>query len=200
MEDFKCGNTYLSRYSLSFIGLRTLGENELLAIDVFAKPLLELLYIGMVTGLEVYLQDRLSKEVFSSDEKVDIYVKEYNKRNKRRTIKVSTPLNDEDHRTVEDTVQNKQVCHRIPMMMDYFKKISGFNSKNCRSADSIGDIIKIRHALVHRGGKLENGEMVHIGYADVENTRQTIYDFILEVETEFQRLGSDWLFEIAPDQ
>lgn len=199
MAEIKSGNTYLSRYSLALAGLKTIERNELLSIEILTKSLLELLYIGMVNRLEAYIQDRLYEEAFSSVEKTVKYVKYYNIKNPHKKLYKRPPFNDKTLRDIEATVLN-HVYHRIDLMFEYFEFISGFNGANCSMTPKVTDMLKIRNALIHKNGILDNGKKVVLSFTDVENACECIKTFIEEVETEFQRIGCHWLIDLHPDE
>lgn len=199
MAEIKSGNTYLSRYSLALAGLKAIGKEELLSIEILANSLLELLYIGMVNRLEAYIQDRLYEEAFSSEEKTVKYVKYYNKKNPYKKLYNRPPFNDKALSDIEATVL-KHVYHRIDLMFEYFDFISGFNAANCSKTQKVEEMVDIRNALIHKNGILDNGEKVVLSFTDVENACECIKTFIEEVETEFQRIGCNWLIDLHPDE
>lgn len=114
---------YLGRISISLEALRISGD-PLLRLDFFCQPLFELLYAGIVAGLEKYIEDRLTKEALFSEESAVLYVKKYNSsligRKQRFKIELNSPLSDDDKQDIVDSISH-QVFHRINDMSGHLQ-------------------------------------------------------------------------------
>jgi len=77
-------DTVINRVELALIGLDYLDDlknghsPELLSMESFNRPLYELLYAAIVTGVEDYLRTRLKKDVVESEDAMRKYLRRYN--------------------------------------------------------------------------------------------------------------------------
>lgn len=186
---------FLNRVSLAMLGLTHISKGELLSLSPFHSALFELVYAAAVTGVEEYLKYRLYKEVFSSEKSGRSYVSKYNEHNKnpKRKIHVKFPLNEEDREIIEDSIQTKQICHRIDQIFDIFDYISGtdFKDNECDSAKDIYTIVNTRHLILHNGGRNNMGDRIKFSAYDVNQAVETARKFIGEVEARFVSLGKE---------
>lgn len=81
---------YLGRVSSSLEVLR-MTDDSILRLDAFSQPLFELLYAGIVAGIEKYIEDRLSKEALFSEESALLYVEKYNSSLKGEKKEIQDP-------------------------------------------------------------------------------------------------------------
>lgn len=206
--DYLTGNS-LSRVHLSLIALNLVGkrtddksEFELLSLDCFNQALYELLYAATCTGIEEYLQIRLSEEVFFDDASTKRYIKEYNKNVKLAKWKIPRllfPLNEMDRETIACTLFEKQVYHRLDIMQKYFAKISQIDIAKCKNWTEVEKIIHNRHLILHHGSRTKCGDKLKITPYMVTNAYNTAKDFIDELEALFVQNGKNSIIEY-PDE
>ena len=157
------GDAYLSRVELALTGLDYLDNTntpELLSIDAFNRPIYELLYAAIVTGVEDYLQNRLHLEVFRSQKSLFRYVGKYNdliekdRKDSSRKIHLNGyPPSEEDMEIIEDSLFNRQVYHRLDRVKKYLEAITRLKIDSAVNWKGLAEIIQMRHTIIHHGGK-----------------------------------------------
>lgn len=193
--DYTSSN-YLNRVFFSLTALNRISKDELLAIKVFNDALYELLYAATVTGVEEYLQYRLTHEVFASKEAICKYVKTYNYKKKKR---IEHHLKEDDEEGIKDSLYNKHVYHQLDIICDYFTKVSNFDVNQCPSWEQMKLIIAKRHAIVHHATRDANNNKIELTPNNVTQAYELARKFINEVEAAFIKAGKEPLI-INPDE
>lgn len=193
---------YLGRVFLSLHALRLVGEEELLSLSPFNDALFELLYAGVVTGIEEYLQDRLHKEVFKDNNTIQRYIDEYNNKNSQKAqliLSVGLPLSDEGKNKIEETLYSKQVYHRLDILRGYFKKVSNVDIFDNQIGKKIKSIVETRHKIIHHGSKEKDGSRIKIDISEVQRVYDLAASYIYGMEELFIKEGHGILME-RPDE
>lgn len=197
---------YLGRVFLSLHALRLVGEEELLSISPFNDALFELLYAGVVTGIEEYLQDRLHKEVFKDDYTIQRYIDKYNDNNKKTKsnkakleLSVDLPLSDAGKDKIEETLYSKQVYHRLDILRGYFMNVSNVDIFDNQIGKKIKAIVETRHKIIHHGSKEKDGSRIKIDIAEVQRVYDLATSYIYGMEELFIKEGHGILME-RPDE
>lgn len=195
------GNTYLSKIKLAHIALTTIDNDQLLAMDPFNTALFELLYVGALSGVEVYMQDRLRTEVMSSETNMKKYIKAYNwmNRRKERKIDASNGITKEVKEKVEDSLDHHQIYHNIGCMFDYLNRISDFDKTKCSCICEMNEIIKNRNAIIHNNSIRDKNKLI-ISPRQVGEACMICEKFIEEIELEFQSKHCVSLIDLHPDK
>lgn len=194
--DYITGNFLKSVY-FSLLALDRVDKKELLAIAPFSKALYELLYAATVTGIEEYLQHRLTHEVLVSQDTKKKFVKLYNrnKRIKNSNIKLSADNEDD----IRESLYIKLVYHQLDMLCKYFKDVSNIDITQCSCWEDMKQIIKNRNTIIHHGGRTIDNQEIPITSYEVNQAYRLASQFIDEVEDMFVKAGKDPLI-ISPDE
>ena len=196
------GDAYLSRVELALTGLDYLDNTntpELLSIDAFNRPIYELLYAAIVTGVEDYLQNRLHLEVFRSQKSLFRYVGKYNDLNKKSPRKIQLngyPPSEEDIEVIEDSLYNRQVYHRLKIIKQYLEAITHLKLDSAANWEGLAKIIELRHTIIHHGGKTESKERISLSSYDVHQALKAAQSFIHDLEDYFQKNGLGYMYDI----
>ena len=160
-------------------------EDALLQMDAFCRPLFELLYAGIVAGIEKYIEDRLLKEALFSEQSAILYVEKYNSslkgRKKRFKIQLNSPLSDDDKLDIVDSISH-QVYHRINEMSSYFSTISNVDLMSLASWDAFNPILEKRHRIIHHGSYEIDGNLVNLSIQELRSTLYHAEKMIVEAE------------------
>ena len=188
---------YLGRIASSLEVLR-MTEDSLLQMDAFCRPLFELLYAGIVAGIEKYIEDRLLKEALFSEQSAILYVEKYNQhlngRRSRYRIQLNTPLTEEDKNEIAVSVSH-QVYHRINDMAGIFKAISDVDLLSLYSWNSFEPIIEKRHRIIHHGSYDSDGNLISLTIQELRSTLDLAEHCITDSESMFTSIGHGEVFE-----
>ena len=204
------GEAYLNRVKLALTGLDYLDgmknekSPELLAFEPFNRPLYELLYAAIVTGVEDYLRTRLKKEVSKSEESILSYLVKYNKINdgdEKRMISFQDgmPLSAELKDKVLETLEH-HVYHKIDLIAAFFSAITPVRFPNDRLWKQMKGIIKMRHIIIHEGGKMPDGKHIEITPLLVHQALDISERFIQRIENTFYQNGYGFLYDIPDNE
>lgn len=203
---FYIGEAYLNRVKLALIGLDYLDgtkhdqTSELLAIEPFNRPLYELLYAAIVTGVEDYLRSRLKRDVLQSEDSMRRYLKKYNynfrrKKDKQISFPEDTPLSEEIREQLLDSLDH-HVYHRIDMVADYLEAVTSVKLPEDDLWNQMRDIIQIRHVIIHDGGRFPNGERIELTPFHVHQALSISEQFIQQAEILFLQRGNGLLYDV----
>lgn len=110
-----------------------------------------LLYVNLVTILEVYLKDRVLEKLENNPIKIETFLKEY-KFDRKMTVE-DVLLGP---KAVVENFLNNMVFHNINRVDTIYKAIFGFNIIQFCDYKRLDFIIKSRHEIVHNGGYINN--------------------------------------------
>jgi hypothetical protein len=108
------------------------------------------LYINLVAILETYLQDRLYEELKSDSSKIHKLVLNYNLERKftaKDIIEGPNPIAQE--------ILDGIIYHNLPAVNILYKVIFNIEILSLMKNKRIFEIIKIRHKIVHRSGRID---------------------------------------------
>lgn len=204
------GEAYLSRVKLALIGLDYLDSHkddqskELLAIEPFSRPLYELLYAAIVTGVEDYLRIRLKHEVTKSEDRMRKYLNQYNynyrrKRDRQISSSKESVLSNETKERLLDTLDS-HVYHRLDLVAHYFEAVAGVNLPKDTLWNQMLDIIHTRHIIIHEGGKLPCGNRIELTPYAVHKALEAAERFIQQAEDLFYEKGNGYLYDIPSEK
>ena len=204
------GDAYLSRVKLALLGLDYFDGTErerapeLLAIEPFNRPLYELLYAAIVTGVEDYLQSRLKKDVLVSEDAMRKYLKKYNytyrrKKDKQIAYSEDTPLTEEIREKIIESLE-LHVYHRIDMVADYLEAVTSIKIPEDELWNQMHDIIQTRHVIIHEGGRFPNGERIALTPSHVHQALNVSERFIEQTENLFFQKGNGFIYDIPEDE
>ena len=110
-----------------------------------------LLYVNLVTILEVYLKDRVLEELNNNPNKIETFLNEY-KFDRKMTIEdvLAGP------KVLIETFLNNIVFHNIKKVDSIYQAIFLFNIIQFCDYKRLDFIIKSRHEIVHNGGHVNN--------------------------------------------
>lgn len=196
------GNTYLSRIKLAYLALSNIDKDQLLSLEVFSSSLFELLYVGAVSQVEVYMKDRLELEVFDSEDNMVRYIKKFNSLNrKKRYIKYDNkkPITEKIKDRIQYTLDNNQTYHQFDIMFQYLESVSGFDRSRCSCFAEMTDIKENRNYIIHNDS-IRDEKKLRIGPSQVLEVFKISETFIEEIETTFQEMGHKPLIDFHPDK
>ena len=204
------GEAYLNRVKLALIGLDYLDGDmkaesaELLSIEPFNRPLYELLYAAIVTGVEDYLRTRLKHDVLKSEERMRLYLHRYNyyyRKKRERQIQFSKdePLTPDIQERLLETLDN-HVYHRIDIINGYFEAVASVKLPEDDLWQKLFAIIQTRHIIIHEGGKRPNGKRIELTPYDVHQALNVAEHFVLQAERLFYQKGNEYLYDIPGEE
>ena len=145
--------TFTSVINFYFLEIDRL--KELLEIDnkeyIVNQTLNRLLFSGVITNLEIYLNETLKLIVFYSEHTKQLFIEKYQPYKKEQISlnEIFTKFQRIDER-INDDLDNI-IYHNISKVIRIFN-IFNFELNKCSSINSIGKNIQKRHNLVHRNG------------------------------------------------
>lgn len=139
-------------------------NNEEYIID---QSLNKLVYTGVITSLETYLNEIFTMIVFESKSTLENFVLEYEpyKKEKISFHEIFTKFNSLEMR-VRDDLDNF-IYHNIPKLIGLFK-IFHFELEKFEKIKDLSQHIKMRHNLIHRSGIDKNDNFQVVTKKDVE--------------------------------
>jgi hypothetical protein len=139
-------------------------NNEEYIID---QSLNKLVYTGVITSLETYLNEIFTMIVFESKSTLENFVLEYEpyKKEKISFHEIFTKFNSLEMR-VRDDLDNF-IYHNIPKLIGLFK-IFHFELEKFEKIKDLSQHIKMRHNLIHRSGIDKNDNFQEVTKKDVE--------------------------------
>jgi len=193
-EVYKNLRNYLSSMAGKYLGSLNLcvellrkSDDPILSSPILSQPLYKCLYVGYITALETYLHDRLSVEVFASDENLSKYIILYNKKHKRKKI-------SNDDSNILDNVRfslHHHIYHNFKHIQDYFKLYINIDFKNI--GKEVISCIKVRNSLAHYSTSNLNEEFVSL--ASLYDMENNVKKFIQNIESIFIKDGHEPIFE-----
>ena len=212
MEDnlIYIGEAYLNKVELALIGLDYLDctknddSPELLAFESFNRPIYELLYAAIVTGVEDYLRTRLKREVSRSEESILSYLEEYNKKNSKNESKIiyvqkGMPLSAKLKDRILETLDH-HVYHRIDLIADFITATTSVRFLRDKLWSQMKGIIKTRNIIIHEGGMKSAGNRIEITPYLVHQALDISEQFIQRIENTLYQHGYDFLYDIPDDE
>jgi hypothetical protein len=144
------------------------------------QKMLQMVYVSAVTALEAYLSEFFVREVSNDTEKLRRFV-ESNPDFKKRTFALSELFSKAD--SIKETVREylaDLLWHNLAKVKPMFKSSLGIDFAG--SLDKLIEAIRVRHDLVHRGGKTKSGEQITIDKPQVEGLLQMVLAFADHIE------------------
>ncbi|MBL7149215.1 MAG: hypothetical protein ISS80_03995 [Candidatus Cloacimonetes bacterium] len=134
------------------IGLTITEDNSIFeSVKKFEKQnySFNFLYINLVAILEAYLQDRIAEELIINKEKINKLILEYDIHKKLTPQDIiNGPI------TLADEILNGVVFHKLETVNILYKIVFGFDALSLMRGKKIWNVIKVRHKIVHRAGRI----------------------------------------------
>lgn len=144
------------------------------------QKMLEMIYVNIITTLEAYLSEFFVHEVLNNDEKLRIFI-ETNPDFKN--IKYTLAEISSKAEFIKETVREylgDLIWHNLGRVKPMFN--SALDIKFPQSIDYLISSIRVRHDLVHRGGKKKNGARITIDRTEVERLIDEVKSFAAHIE------------------
>ena len=167
------------------------NNQALLAIDVpdsVKSTFLGMVFVNLITSMETYLSDTFIGLVPRSEKFMRKFVAttpEF----KERSLSLAEIYNSLDE--ISETAQRylrSVVWHRLGMVKGMYRDTLGVSFPD--DLDEVFRAIAVRHALVHRNGKIE-GEYVDITKERNQKLAETIDTFICSIAEQIKNLDDD---------
>lgn len=162
LEEYESWSPYKSK-RFYFNQIKNLLEILDLKIEDFvaSQALKRLVFVGVITSLETYLNDIYIQIVFDSDETLEKFINKYEiyQREKISLHELMIKYKSINNRVKED-IENI-VYHNIPKLIKIYN-IYNFEIEKFEKLDEISRFIKIRHKLIHRSGLDENNNFKEV--------------------------------------
>lgn len=142
-------------------------------------------YSGLVTQLETYLQNALVTNVMTRDEYFQSFIETF-ENFKRQKFSISEIFSKQSE--LKDKAKfelSELIYHNLHRIRPIY--ISVFSIK-IPDISEVMKIVKIRHDLVHRGGKDKDGNLVNIGKQEFDKAKTEIIKFINELNGELNKI------------
>ena len=145
-----------------------------------------MIFVQIVTCLETYLSDTLITSIDKDQKKLERFVSTFNDfKNK------SIPINRifEEYYDLKDRAIGtlKEIrYHNIPKVQSIYKNVFKIIFP---SIQDICRIVDIRHVLVHRNGKADDGSVISIGKELLLDTYSKVYEFVKAIEEKVENMS-----------
>lgn len=146
------------------------------------KVLYNQAYSGLVTAMEAYLSSTFIYQIMSNDDYFMKFVEHYEK------FKIEKFTLSEFY-SIEKKLKNKVkyelteiIYHNLYKLKTNFEKVFDITFPNI---DSLSEIIKNRHDIVHRNGKNKDGDEIVVTEDNYNNAKSKIMDFVSELNNNF---------------
>lgn len=162
---------------------KRLFENFVLAPDLEIS-LNKLLFVNIITCLETYLSDALINSVLDNE----CYLKKFVENFKDYT-ETSFKLSDiykkfENLKKLVKEDLYKLMYHNIFKIKPIYK--TTFDIDFPENISDVAKKISMRHHLVHRNGKDQNGNQIIITKEELNQTYNLIFDFVKKIDNQFK--------------
>lgn len=189
-SSFFAGNDDYESYLVERSGHQTAFQTSVMDIlSLLAQPpeappdkkcLHRLLYVNVVTILECYLSDFFISRI-KEDSKLLRRLIETTPTFKEQKIRVSDVFQTMD--AIEKRANSylaSLVWHRLDDVSKLYEKVLGVIFPSDRNA--LNNAIKVRHELVHRNGKKQDGTEHEIGEADIRSVIKIAEELVSHIE------------------
>lgn len=182
-EIVESNTSFFDTFCIQMEANKRLFEISVLASDM-KTTLNKLLFANIITCLETYLSDALINTVLGTE----IYLKRFVE-NFKDYKDCSFKLCDiykkiENLKKLVKKDLYELMYHNLPKIKEIYKTILNIDFPN-----TIGDImtkIHIRHHLVHRNGKNQDGDQVIVKKEELNQTYDLIFEFVKEIDNQFK--------------
>lgn len=168
-KEYESSSTFKSRQFYN-IQIERLKKILYLKTDeyIIDQSLNRLVFTGVITSLETYLNEVYILIVFHSESTLEKFVSDYEPYKKERFSlhEIFSKHNELKVRVNDDL--NNFIYHNIPKLISVFN-IFNFELDKFERIDKISKYIKKRHNLVHRSGLNENETIIEVSKEEVEN-------------------------------
>ena len=154
---------------------------SLAKIDVqsdLKQHFLRMLYVSIITSLEAFLCESCTVSLFSKQDLLRKFVESY-----PEFSKMNLSLN-----TIFKRLENIEsfigkhlvriVWHNLDKVRNIYECVWGYFPKDCRK---LKDAIMLRHDIVHRNGKTEDGTEIALDEKDVQSLIDNVSGFVDEI-------------------
>jgi hypothetical protein len=185
---------HLEAFQSSILSVERLLEAHIEAADW--QCFLRLLYVNIVTALETYLSDNFISSVAGEPDLLRKFV-ESNPDFKTQKIAVS-----DVYKTIEELKQKvstylfRLVWHRLAQIKPMFRDTLGVDFPN--DITSLCKAVEVRHDLVHRSGRREDGTEHVLSAVDIKKLIGAANAFVAWIECQQQEAGLSE--QSAPDK
>lgn len=144
---------------------------------IIEQSLNRLVFTGVITSLETYLNEIFILIVFHSESTLEKFVNEYEPYQKERFSlhEIFAKYNSLEMRVREDL--ENFIYHNIPKLIRIFN-IFNFELVKFDKIEEISKYIQKRHNLIHRSGLNENDDFIELKKIEVETLINDSYLFV----------------------
>lgn len=182
-EIVESNSSFFDTFSTQMEANKKIFENSTLTPDMEAA-LDKLLFANIITCLETYLSDALINTVLDNDVLLKRFVenfKEY-KDISLRLCDIYKKMDDIKKLVKEDLY--KLMYHNLFKIRPIYKTVFDIDFPD--NISEIAKKISIRHHLVHRNGKDQDGNQIIISKDELHKTFNLIYNFVKEIDNQFK--------------
>lgn len=141
------------------------------------QALYRLVYSGIITSLETYLNEIFEKIVFHSEFTIEKFISEYEPYKKEKiSLNEIFKKQKSINLRVQDDIDNF-IYHNIPKLINIFN-IYNFELDKFNRIQNIAKYIQKRHHLVHRSGVNQNDSLNEISEIEIETAIKDINSFV----------------------
>jgi hypothetical protein len=139
---------------------------------------LQMLHVSIITSLEAFLCEACTNSLFANQELLHKFVESYPEFSKRKI-----PFNTifQSIKSIESYIRNylvRIVWHNLDKVESIYECVWGKFPKNRRK---LKDAITLRHDIVHRNGKTEDGTEIALDEKDVQSLIDNVSGFVDEI-------------------
>ncbi|MCQ0110304.1 hypothetical protein [Zhouia amylolytica] len=144
-----------------------------------------LIYSGVITALETYLNDFFLAIVFKDNYSLEKFVSEYEPYKKEQISLNEIFETIQNINTKVEKDLNYIIYHNISRLIPVFD-IYNFDLRKCNEISSISKSIKKRHDFVHRSGQDKNGNFQEVSKSEIFELISTTNGLVQYIDKKYK--------------
>lgn len=182
-EIVESNSLFFDTFCIQMEANKRLFENSVLAPDL-EIALDKLLFANLITCLETYLSDALINIVLNNENYLKRFVENFKdyKVSSLKLCDIFKKMKSLKKQVKEDLFA--LMYHNLPKIKAIYKTTLNIDFPN--NIDDVMKKIYVRHHLVHRNGKDQDGNQIIITKDELNQTYDLIYKFVKEIDNQFK--------------
>lgn len=182
-EIVESNTSFFDTFCIQMETNKRLFEISVLASDM-KTTLNKLLFANIITCLETYLSDALINTVLGTEIYLKRFVENFKdyKDSSFKLCDIYKKIENLKKQVKEDLFA--LMYHNLPKIKAIYKTTLNIDFPN--NIDDVMKKIYVRHHLVHRNGKDQDGNQIIITKDELNQTYDLIYNFVKEIDNQFK--------------
>jgi len=142
----------------------------------------KMIFVSIITGMEVYLKDTFTNNIFGNDEFIENFLEKSININKNKyTLKEINGYTDFVQEKTKEYLHNI-IWHKLQLVYNLYNE--AFDVRIPLNKE-LFDAVTKRHIIVHRNGLDENNKELTMSKEVIENLIKKVSDFVNNIESDF---------------